>query len=465
MRSMKIAISAGLLAVACGSHVLANVTIQSSSVGGGQAFSNLQESLAITYFTPSSGTYPSRDGCCSGSSLPMGFLRMSGTNFVPGYDFETNGAQVSIPQNAALFSLFGTQFGGDGRTSFGIPNLQGVAPRHVGGSSSLGFTQGESQTTIGVAQMPAHQHAFNAGNSTTETTGAGAPFTNLQPSQGLNYVINIGGAFPSRSSGGNPSPFLGQVALFGGNFAPSGWAFANGQSIDLANDNGLFSVLGTTFGGDGRTNFLLPDLRDRLVVGTSQVRDDLGQVSGQTIITLQEQNLPPHDHVLPNPFGSTELVGEGEPVSNVEPSIALNYLIATSGLFPSRDGLPEEKFLGEITLFAGDFAPDGWAFANGDLLDISSNAALFSLLGTNFGGDGRTNFRLPDLRGRVAIGTGQGEDGLFYRIGGVYGMEEIAITEGILPSHFHNATVVPLPAALPLMIVALGLLGRSGRQR
>ncbi|HCQ16454.1 MAG TPA: phage tail protein, partial [Cryomorphaceae bacterium] len=67
-----------------------------------------------------------------------------------------------------------------------------------------------------------------------------------------------------------------------------------------------------------------------------------------------------------------------------------------------------DQMLGEVRIFAGNFAPRGWAFCAGQLLAISQNSALFSLLGTTYGGDGRTTFALPDLRGRAPIGVGQG---------------------------------------------------------
>jgi microcystin-dependent protein len=97
-----------------------------------------------------------------------------------------------------------------------------------------------------------------------------------------------------------------------------------------------------------------------------------------------------------------------EPQNNMQPSLAVNYIIALQGIYPSRD--QSEPFLGEISMFGGNFAPRGWAFCNGQLLPISANTALFSLLGTIYGGDGRTTFALPDLRGRSPIhfGTGPG---------------------------------------------------------
>lgn len=102
-----------------------------------------------------------------------------------------------------------------------------------------------------------------------------------------------------------------------------------------------------------------------------------------------------------------------------------------------------EPFTGEIRLFAGTFAPRGWAFADGQLLAISGNDALFSLYGTIYGGDGRTTFGLPDLRGRIPIHQGQGP-GLSPRpIGAKGGAESVTINLNQLPAHNHtplNAT-------------------------
>ncbi len=97
-----------------------------------------------------------------------------------------------------------------------------------------------------------------------------------------------------------------------------------------------------------------------------------------------------------------------------------------------------EPFIGEIRMFAGTFAPRGWAFCNGQLLSISQNNALFSLFGTVYGGDGRTTFGLPEARGRVAIHQGQGP-GLSNRpLGQKGGVEDVTINENQLPSHTHE---------------------------
>jgi microcystin-dependent protein len=99
-----------------------------------------------------------------------------------------------------------------------------------------------------------------------------------------------------------------------------------------------------------------------------------------------------------------------------------------------------DPFLGEIRMFAGNYAPRGWALCNGQLLAISANTALFSLLGTYYGGDGRVTFGLPDLRGRVPVDAGQGP-GLTNRdLGEVAGSETVTLTMNEMAQHTHTAT-------------------------
>ncbi|GAA4035766.1 phage tail protein [Parerythrobacter jejuensis] len=96
--------------------------------------------------------------------------------------------------------------------------------------------------------------------------------------------------------------------------------------------------------------------------------------------------------------------------------------------------------IGDVTIFAGNFAPRSWAFCHGQLLPISSNSALFSILGTVYGGDGRTTFALPDLRGRVARGVGNGPGLSNVAQGQRGGTERASIQVGNLPAHSHPHT-------------------------
>lgn len=97
-----------------------------------------------------------------------------------------------------------------------------------------------------------------------------------------------------------------------------------------------------------------------------------------------------------------------------------------------------EPFVGEIRMFAGNFAPRGWAFCDGQLLAVSQNDALFSLLGTIYGGDGRTTFGLPDMRGRIPIHAGTGPGLSARRLGTKSGQEKVTLTVDQTPSHDHT---------------------------
>jgi microcystin-dependent protein len=106
-----------------------------------------------------------------------------------------------------------------------------------------------------------------------------------------------------------------------------------------------------------------------------------------------------------------------------------------------KDAQAQEGFLGEIKMVGFNFAPRGWAFCDGQLLAISSNTALFSLLGTNYGGDGRTTFGLPDLRGRFAMHPGNGPGLTSRRLGEKGGAETTTLNLNQIPSHSHTALV------------------------
>jgi len=245
--------------------------------------------------------------------------------------------------------------------------------------------------------------------------------------------------------------------------------------LSIADNVSLFSVIGTTYGGDGANTFALPDLRGRTIIGAGQglglTLHNIGDVVGAEQVTLNQQQIPAHNHQVSassftNPAGgildqnglSTNTV---QPIDNMQPSLALNYLIATQGIYPSRDGgVAGETLLGEVTAFAGNYAPGGWAFADGRLLAIAQNQALFSLLGTSFGGDGRSTFALPDLRGRTIVGA-EGS----YNLGQTSGTEKISLNLANLASHQHSITTVPLPQTFTLMLAGLGVFGVFAQRR
>ncbi len=168
-------------------------------------------------------------------------------------------------------------------------------------------------------------------------------------------------------------PFLAEVRIVGFNFAPRGWAFCDGQILPINQNQSLYSLLGTTYGGDGRTSFGLPDLRGRVPIhvgssGDGSFYHSLGKKSGEETHTLAANEMPKHQHawqcssadgddVLPggNLLGAfnnayregTDLVepvagtianvGGGQAHDNMQPYLAVNFCIALQGLFPSRN--------------------------------------------------------------------------------------------------------------------------------
>lgn len=124
------------------------------------------------------------------------------------------------------------------------------------------------------------------------------------------------------------------------------------------------------------------------------------------------------------------------------------------------DRLMSEGFLGEVRIFAGNFAPRGWADCNGQVLAISQNSALFSILGTTYGGDGRTTFALPDLRGRMPIGSGQGPGLPNYRLGdrgGVADFTTQAVSSGSGVNAVNNSSAMPPYLAVRYIICMQGI--------
>jgi microcystin-dependent protein len=165
-------------------------------------------------------------------------------------------------------------------------------------------------------------------------------------------------------------PFIGEIQIFAFNFAPRGWAMCNGQILPIAQNQALFSLLGTTYGGNGQTTFALPDLRGRVPLHTGNSSYQLGERAGTEAETLTTQALPPHSHSVNAaaragtataavgnfpaqlPAGRTIFSNSGpsqmnpaavgpaggsQPHSNIQPYSVLNFCIALVGIFPSRN--------------------------------------------------------------------------------------------------------------------------------
>jgi microcystin-dependent protein len=168
-------------------------------------------------------------------------------------------------------------------------------------------------------------------------------------------------------------PYLSEIRMFGGNFAPVGWALCDGSVLNIAENNALYALLGTTYGGDGQTTFGLPDLRSRIPVHTGTIPTTgttytQGQAGGSETVTLMTPQLPVHSHqamavagtgnqtgplgavwaasasnlyttAAPNAAMAANAVGAAggsQPHENMMPSLAINFIICTQGIYPSQ---------------------------------------------------------------------------------------------------------------------------------
>ncbi|PAY08931.1 MULTISPECIES: phage tail protein [Bradyrhizobium] len=166
-----------------------------------------------------------------------------------------------------------------------------------------------------------------------------------------------------------PQPFVGELKLFAGNFAPAGWQFCDGRLLPISDNEVLFNLIGTTYGGDGQSTFALPDLRGRLPLHMGN-GFAIGETGGAETITLTTQQIPAHDHTMlacqntgtsSNPQGNvldqmggalllykeqtptTPLspvvigpAGGSQPHSNIQPYLCVNFIISLFGIFPSQ---------------------------------------------------------------------------------------------------------------------------------
>lgn len=167
-------------------------------------------------------------------------------------------------------------------------------------------------------------------------------------------------------------PYIGEIRMFGGNFAPEGWQLCDGSTLAISDYEALYTLLGTTYGGDGQISFKVPDLRGRWPVhqgSLAGVSTPLGQAAGTESVTLLLSQMPPHTHALKatasaattaNPAGATlaqttpaslyldddagvpmagqalGIAGGGQPHENRSPYLAVNFIISLYGIYPPR---------------------------------------------------------------------------------------------------------------------------------
>ena len=134
--------------------------------------------------------------------------------------------------------------------------------------------------------------------------------------------------------------FIGSIIMFAGNFAPRNWVFCDGSVLKIADHSALFSILGTTYGGDGRTTFALPDLRGRVPMhpgsGPGLTPRSLGEKVGTEANPQQVANVHTNKEMSADSVSSMVVTGTGREIPNVQPSTCINFIICTTGIFPSR---------------------------------------------------------------------------------------------------------------------------------
>jgi len=332
-------------------------------------------------------------------TVNIGEIRMMALNLVPQNCVPCDGTSLPANNYEALYTAIGTKYGSTGAGNFNLPDLRGCVPIHRSSSFPLGSTGGSELVALTSAQMPPHSHAmFGTTAAATQTTplqnllaqsanpgiyqsavpgtqqmsslaignsGDGTSHNNLQPFLAVNFVIAV---LPLI---GPPPPYMGEIRVFPFGFMPFGWLPCTGALLQISQNTALFHLLGTTFGGDGKTTFALPNLQGALPMGAGdgpgRTPRSIGATGGTAAVTLLETHLPTHSHPLAaqsasanasspqaNTFaqavGSTPYVGAtstfahmsgltiaatggGAAHNNLQPYMALNFGIAVQGSY------------------------------------------------------------------------------------------------------------------------------------
>lgn len=328
----------------------------------------------------------------------IGDIRLFAFPWTPSGWASCDGQLRTISGNVTLFALLGTSYGGNGSTTFGLPDLRDRTPRHTGPTTPLAARQGTEEVVLSQTHLPVHTHGLHAsrrraidgspvgfvpaaglneayarpgGNlvvmqqGRVGVTGGSEAHSNLQPYKTLQYAICTGGAYPSPAGVMDSSgPIIGEIRMFAGDYPPFGWALCHGQELDTVHSGPLFDVIGTTYGGDGVSNYGLPDLRGRIPLHRGPLHP-FTTIGGTEKVTLQHGQLPHHSHELAgtdslatdtSPAGNMPALarsaiyapagaattgtvtsaeaGGGQPHENMAPSLAINFIISLFGLWP-----------------------------------------------------------------------------------------------------------------------------------
>ncbi len=408
------------------------------TTGGGQPIDTMQPSLALTVLIAKDGVAsgPETGGVSAGDAIMTGEIRLFAGSIVPGGFLAADGSVIQISSAPSLYSVIGTVYGGDGVTTFGLPDLRGRAIAGVGQGPGLspramGQAFGSETVTQAVSQLPAHTHTVTG--AALASTGGGQPLPTIQPTIALRPLICPYGDFF----------YLPEIRLFAGNYSPGVWFTCQGQLLDISQYDSLYTTLGTTWGGDGQNTFALPNHQGYVALGSGAGPGLSSQTTGDSLgveqIVMTSTQLTSHTHTVTN--GATSSTGSGAAFENHQPSQVMRYMIAVNGVVPSpaTTNSTATPTIGEIRPFAADSGiPSNWMFAQGQVLAITSYPSLYGVIGNTFGGDGVTTFALPDLRGRTPIGVGQGSGMTNRARGDRPGTETTTISLSQMAAHAHT---------------------------
>ncbi|WP_339881594.1 phage tail protein [Polaribacter vadi] len=317
-------------------------------------------------------------------------------------------------------------------------------------------------------------YAFIGGVSEDEV-GISKPIDIKNSHVKMIYVIRYAPTDPSENS-------LGEIRIWPNSITsdpvdrvikrkvPKGWRLCNGDELNTTDNETLFSIIGDFYGGNPSSKFALPDFRNRMATG-AEAANKVGEKGGIIKITLTKEQLPPHSHNIKvainneassneRPMPSQNIINKNagmfsEEISSqsliggirqenkggkksidiTNSSLGLNYIICIEGSYKLKT--KDNRTLGEIIPYAGFSIGEekvvGAASCNGNLLPVQQNSALYSLLGTHYGGDGRISFKLPNLVNKIPLNIGN-----ISEVGNSGGANKIRLSSENLPTHKHN---------------------------
>jgi microcystin-dependent protein len=448
----------------CATAMVAVGQVRTHPAGGAEAVENRQPSLGLQYAIRTSGA----------SGYDLGEVSLWVNNYTPpGWTFAA-GQVLNIADYPDLYDRLGTTWGGDGQTTFALPDLRGRVPIGAGAGPgltprTLGQYVGHSRVHLDADNLPVHAHETTDPWGPTTPVGGGQAYTNLQDSAVLNF-----GMVAQRSDFDWAQP--GVIRMYATPELPPDLVELDGRSLPVGTEwLTLWASLGFKYGGDYDSGFQVPDLRGRTPVGLGGGWG-LGEMDGTEEVLLSDDALPAHTHGMRAGGSSTGSAGAQSPeaIDNDQPGLGLNFVVAGTGLYSPAGASsypPGYQVIGQVALHAGrlDWMPEGWYVLNGErLTHYDGPGALDHAMGNAFGGrrdvtiltsDGwvdTTRFDLPDLRGRLAIGAltpgSQGQ---------VVGVGQYTLDEAQLPAHSHE--YVPEPAASTLMMTGIWLILRRRR--